>query len=247
MAEIRTDIAETFERKRVAFYECDYKERFRLSEVLRLSAEIAGRDYTDKGLSHEYLWQHGMVFLVSKVSFKIYKYPTSQQKLISSTWESGKKGAMFMRGFEIKSEDGERLVAGDAGWVLANPETRRIIRPSSFPYSMPQIRNRESGALPIAKIAMENSEKLGEYQVRISDIDGNGHLYNANYADIAVNFLPIEFYGKDVDNFRIDFISEAKLGDVIEIYGEILEDKAVVMGTVEGKKCFECEFISKTD
>ena len=72
-------------------------------------------------------------------------------------------------------------------------------------------------------------------------------MYNANYADIAVNFLPIEFYGKDVDNFRIDFISEAKLGDVIEIYGEILEDKAVVMGTVEGKKCFECEFISKTD
>lgn len=59
MAEIRTDIAETFERKRVAFYECDYKERFRLSEVLRLSAEIAGRDYTDKGLSHEYLWQIG--------------------------------------------------------------------------------------------------------------------------------------------------------------------------------------------
>ena len=152
-----------------------------------------------------------------------------------------------MRGFEIKSEDGERLVAGDAGWVLANPETRRIIRPSSFPYSMPQIRNRESGALPIAKIATENPEKFGEYQVRISDIDGNGHLYNANYADIAVNFLPIEFYGKDVDNFRIDFISEAKLGDVIEIYGEILEDKAVVMGTVEVKKCFECEFISKTD
>ena len=230
MAEIRTDIAETFERKRVAFYECDYKERFRLSEVLRLSAEIAGRDYTDKGLSHEYLWQHGMVFLVSKVSFKIYKYPTSQQKL-----------------FDIKTEVGERLVAGEAGWVLANPETRRIIRPSSFPYSMPQIRNRESGALPIAKIATENPGKLGEYQVKISDIDGNGHLYNANYADIAVNFLPIEFYGKDVDNFRIDFISEAKLGDVIEIYGEILEDKAVVMGTVEGKKCFECEFISKTD
>ena len=109
MAEIRTDIAETFERKRVAFYECDYKERFRLSEVLRLSAEIAGRDYTDKGLSHEYLWQHGMVFLVSKVSFKIYKYPTSQQKLISSTWESGKKGAMLKKIATLARQDLENF------------------------------------------------------------------------------------------------------------------------------------------
>jgi acyl-ACP thioesterase len=95
---------------------------------LKLSAEIAGHDYTQKGLSHEFLWENQMVFLVSKVSFHINEYPKNQDQIISSTWEKGKKGAMFLRGFEIKSPDGKVYIEGTAGWILVNPETRHIIK-----------------------------------------------------------------------------------------------------------------------
>lgn len=247
MSEIITNISETFDRKRVYFYECDYKNRLKLSEMLKISAEIAGYDYTKKGLSHKFLWDNGMVFLVSRVSFHIFEYPKSQTELVSSTWEKGKKGAMFLRGFEIRGVDGKKYVEGTAGWVLVNPETRHIIKPKNFPYKMPQIMDRECSALDIGKIFCDNLRFLGKREVRLSDLDGNGHVYNGNYADMTVDVISQQLYEQDVENFRINFISEAVLGDVIEIYGNIDNKKSIVIGKICDKICFESEIIFKSN
>ncbi|NLP25916.1 MAG: hypothetical protein GX365_01015 [Clostridiales bacterium] len=244
MGEIITNISETFDSKRVYFYECDYKNRLKLSEILKLSAELAGHDYTEKGLSHEFLWENGMVFLVSKVSFHIFEYPKNQDKLLSSTWEKGKRGAMFLRGFEIRGAGGGRkYVEGTAGWVLVNPKTRHIIKPKNFPYNMPQIMDRECKALDIGKISSKNLNVLGKREVRLSDLDGNGHVYNGNYADMAVDVISQQLFEQNVENFRINFISEAILGDIIDIYGEIEENKVILIGKICDKPCFETEII----
>jgi len=243
MNEIITNISETFDEKRVYFYECDYKNRLKLSEILKLSAELAGHDYTKKGLSHEFLWENGMVFLVSRVSFHIFEYPQSQIELISSTWEKGKKGAMFLRGFEIKGVDGRKYVEGTAGWVLVNPETRHIIKPKSFQYNMPQITDRECMALDIGKISSENLTLYGKREVRLSDLDGNGHVYNGNYADMAIDVISQQLFEQGVENFRINFVSEAVLGDTIDIYGDNEGNKIIIIGKICDKVCFESEII----
>ena len=84
--------------ERVKFYDCDYKHRMKLSTILKHSAELAGYDYTIKGFSHEFLWEKQMVFLLSRISMKIFNYPKDTDELTISTWECGKKGAVFMRG-----------------------------------------------------------------------------------------------------------------------------------------------------
>ena len=241
---IRTDISFTDDSSKLCFFDCDYKKRMKISSILKVAAEIAGKDYTDKGLGHEFLWANGYVFLLSRISLHIKKYPAEPQMLDSSTWECGKKGAMFLRGYRI-SVDGEVCIDGESGWIVVNPETRKIIRPSSFPWLMPQLEDRKVSALPIDKVTVINEEKAGEYIVQISDLDANGHVYNANYADIAVNFLPIEIYDKDVKNFRINFVNEAKLGDKIEIYRELSDTEAKIIGKLPDKICFETEFIFK--
>ena len=239
--QIRTDISFTDDSSKLCFFDCDYKKRMKISAILKVTAEIAGKDYTDKGLDHDFLWENGYVFLLSRISLHINHYPTEPQMLDSSTWECGKKGAMFLRGYYI-CVDGEVCIDGESGWIVVNPETRKIIRPSSFPWLMPQLDDREVSALPIEKITVENEEKAGEYIVQISDLDANGHVYNANYADIAVNFLPIEIYDRNVENFRINFVNEAKLGDKIEIFREISENTAKIIGKLSDKVCFETEF-----
>ncbi len=241
---IRTDISVTNDSSKLCFYDCDYKKRMKISAILKVTAEIAGKDYTDKGLGHEFLWENGYVFLLSRISVHINQYPTEPQIVGSSTWECGKKGAMFLRGYDIKV-DGDVYVDGESGWIVVNPETRKIIRPASFPWQMPQTMDRPINALPIEKITMENEERAGEYKVQISDLDANGHVYNANYADIAMNFLPIDWYEKDVENFRINFVNEAKLGDTIEIFRELTDTDARIVGKLPDRVCFETEFIYK--
>ena len=45
--------AETFDKKRVYFYECDYCGRFKISEILKLAAELAGCFLKDFRLKRE--------------------------------------------------------------------------------------------------------------------------------------------------------------------------------------------------
>jgi acyl-ACP thioesterase len=233
------------ENQRVRFYDCDYKGRIKLSSILRRSAEIAGSDYTNKGFQHEMLWEKDMVFLLSRVSVKILRYPRQPDELLIRTWECGKKGAMFMRGTEFINNE-ELVISIQSGWVLASPTTRKIHKPSYYDFNMPQDEEKEIFAEPIGKIGYGELSLLGKRTVRITDLDENGHVYNAVYSDMACDFLPVERYEKDIDNFRINYISEAVLGDEIEIMGYSEEKRNVIVGMNNDKKCFECEFIWKS-
>ena len=233
------------ENQRVCFYDCDYKGRMKLSSILRRSSEIAGSDYTIKGYGHEILWEQDMVFLLSRVSVKIFDYPKQPDEIITRTWESGKKGAMFLRGTEII--DNDKISASiQSGWVLASPNTRKIHKPSYYAFNMPQDEEKEVFALPVGKIRYGELNLLGQREVRITDLDENGHVYNAVYSDMACDFLPKEKYDKDIDNFRINYVSEAVLGEKIDMYAFEEDNRNVIVGKVCDKICFECEFIWKS-
>lgn len=224
------------------FYDCDYKKRIKISTLLKITAQIAGKDYTDRGLGHDFLWENHYVFLISRVSIHIEKYATEPEILDISTWECGKRGAMFMRGYRVEN-NGEIYADGESGWVVVNPETRKMLRPSSFPWQMPQIENMPVKAKPTDKIACENPKWAGEHLVKISDLDANGHVYNANYADIALNVLSPEEFERDILNFRINFVNEAILGDRVELFRMDRENITVIVGKIGDKICFETETI----
>jgi acyl-ACP thioesterase len=216
--------------------------RYKLSSALKTASEIAGFDYVLKGFSHDFLLSKDMLFLVSQVSLKILSFPYDQQGFTVSTWENGKKGALFLRGFEMLDENDEMLIQGLTGWVLINPKTHRIYRPIEFPYPQQQL-NEVFECVPLGKILYSNLVKLGERQVRYSDIDPNNHVNNAIYADIAVDVLPEEYLTCDLENFRIIYCNQALLGDKIDLFGEKSENKYVIVGFIGDKLCFETEFI----
>lgn len=229
----------------VQFFDCDYKGRMKMSAILRICAEVAGYDYTEKGLSHEVLWDMNMVFLTSRASVHINSYPTSKQKLTISTWECGKKGAMFLRGLYFTDKStGNILIEALTGWLLVDPNTRRIYRPGQFGYDMPQVTDRQLKALPIAKIAAEDAVRAGEWTAHNTDIDANGHVYNAVYADVASDIMSPEEFEADISDMRINFVSEVKNGEKIELFRSDGVNSTVIIGKSGEKTCFEYEIIN---
>jgi acyl-ACP thioesterase len=235
---------ETVDRKRIYFYECDWKNRLKISTILRISSEIAGYDYTRRGLSYEFLRERDMAFLLSKISLKVKKNPHEAMEIVTKTWEQGHQKSVFKRGFSISSADESELVCGTSDWVLVNPKTRRIIRPQNFAHELPQSPERAGDELPTAKIAYENLHELGKVTVYRSMLDANFHVYNAVYADFVFDFLPD--VARDIEHFRMNFNAEASLGDSIEIFGKQSENHAVIVGKIEAKVCFEAEVFFKS-
>ena len=227
------------------FYDCDYRKHAKLSTLLKLFAELAGADYTHKGLSHEHLWEEGLVFLLSRVSMRLHRIPQHQERLRMETWEHGKQGALFMRFARMFDEQGVAVVDFKTAWLLCNPETRRIVRPSHFAEAQMQREDKDVDAAEPGRIAFEctDENRVGAREVRYSDIDANGHVYNAVYGDMASDFaLPAVFDGT-VTDFAINFVSEAKLGDVIDIHRG--DDKGVctLCGEENGRRCFEAQIV----
>lgn len=84
----------------------------------------------------------------------------------------------------------------------------------------------------------------GEWTAHNTDIDANGHVYNAVYADVASNIMSPEEFEADVSDMRINFVSEVKNGEKIELFRSDGANSTVIIGKAGEKTCFEYEIIN---
>ncbi len=224
------------------FGQCDLKRRMSLPQLLLLSSDTAVEDYRLRGMSVDALAANGVVILVSRLSFEIHSYPMAGERLLVKTWEDKPDGILLSRKYEIESAGGESLISGTSLWLIANPETRQIIKPSAFTMRPVPDFVIPVDCPPCAKIRRpENMKPLGERKVGYSDIDSNGHTNNSRYAAFILDVLPQEFQTGDVKNITINYAKEALSGDMISLSGAFSEDgkTAIVAGDVQGHACFE--------
>lgn len=243
----------------IRFYDCDKSHRARIETLLRYTADVAGIAYAAKGYSHEWLWERGFVFLLSRASFEIKRMPKADEALTLSTWEREVKGVCFYRDVVFYDNAGNEIVSASTAWTLVNPITRVILKPSAFTGKIDPHPNMKANCPEAARIKRPAATALcgtiskaqpARRKIVYSDIDGNGHVYNAIYAAIACDFLPDGLTEKNLVRFAINFKQEALLHDTLKIEQEITEDesgiKATVMGILEAgdnkeKESFLCE------
>lgn len=234
----------TFEKTQdISFSMCDFTERLKPSELLCLTSDLAGEDYGDRGLPHDKLASEGFVFLVSRVRFSLKRNIRAEERVKLITYERRIAGPFCIRDYILEDEGGDQIITGRSAWILCDPATRRILRPSAFPYA---IQNHEDIEIPVGEPEklrpIEGMERIGERKVVYSDLDGNGHVNNSVYGDMACDVLPMELFSGDIKEFAINFVKEAKPGDTITLYGGMDGDSHVVAGYLGEALCFECAF-----
>lgn len=230
-------------RYNIRFYDCDYNGNIKVSAVLRALADIGELDYDAKGYGHETLWKQGMVFLLSGESIRFHHRPRGNETLTYVTWERSVKGARFYRSFEAYDDAGALVLSADSEWLLANPETRRILRPDFYDFHINFHPERVPDVLPVERLARRaEARPLAERPVRFSDLDNNRHVYNAVYAEMALDALPFAVAAGEIRDFRINYISEALPGDTLSLLQCEVEESTMVRGVKQdGSICFECE------
>ncbi len=229
------------------FYDCDCYMRLKLSSVMKYIADVAGVDYTLKGYDHEYLWNNGMVFLLSRTNIAVQRMPMAYETITLSTWEQGKKGSQFLRHFELFDEKGEKIISAATAWLLVNPQTRKILRPEVFTGFMPIRGDKLPDCAMPGKLRMpDGGSPAGTRKIRYSDLDGNGHVYNAVYGDIACDVLPAEVLKRPLRSFQINYQTEAVLGEDVELCVAAdpdASDTFYIEGrNAAGGNCFICKY-----
>ena len=210
-----------FRQEELTFADCDRNKNARVSALLRKAANYAGYDYDARGLTHEKLLEMRQAFLLSRLAVKIHRCPRAQEVLDITTMEDGVKGAHMQRVYEMADQSGQICVSVRSDWILVDPATRRILRPGSFTAKPLLTCPRKIDCPAPRKIVLprEGTEELGVRKIRWSDLDGNGHVYSANYGDFVWDYLPEELQPRVPREFYINYSKEATLGEELRILG----------------------------
>lgn len=222
--------------------DCDDKGKASLFSVMKLLSEIAGEAYNSLSQEHAALGGRGQAFLLSRMSLRFHRTPVNTESVVASTWAREARGPLFYRDFEIRAETDEILVSVSSAWILVDIASREILRPDALRYP-PITDSRQADCYPCKKLRPAASmADIGKRPVYHSDIDGNGHVNNAVYGKIATDFLPEEYRAKVLGDVLVDFHTETKPGQTLEIYSGSLEPGHLVQGVIGEQLHFSVYF-----
>lgn len=139
--------------------------------------------------------------------------------ILVRTWHRGGKTATMYRDFDLYVE-GERIGEAVSMWVLADLDTRKLVRMSQ----LPQMEGTDGGELikPIHLTKLRPTVDLTparERLLRYSDADINGHVNNTRYADLACDAIDLHVIGegKYVSELQIGYVKETKPGQSLTL------------------------------
>lgn len=208
-------------QEELTFRDCDRNKQMRMSAILTKMAVFGGYDYDARGLTHEKLLSLREVFLLSRAAVRIHRCPVDRDVLTIRTWEDGIKGVHMRRVYEMSDDSGAVLVSAKSDWILCDPVTRRILRPSTFTAKplLPCPKEIDCPEPKKLRFPAEGRVELGTRRVAWSDLDGNGHLFSGNYGDIVWDYLPEDWRERAVETFFINYSKEATLGEALQLVG----------------------------
>ena len=220
-------------------YELTPSRFVRASAILRRMQQVAGEDVTQYGLGYDFLLSRGVVFVLSKLRFRLLRPLRSGETYFLTTHSRRIHGVTFVRDFTLEDQEGKNLLNCESLWCLLDFEKRTIARPNALPlekmvYSSPET------ILETRRLFLPQEEKSASMRREVlpSLLDQNRHLNNCNYADLVLDILPRE--DSEIRDLQIDFKKEALLDETLLIERFPTEGGYFIAGSFEntGEKCF---------
>lgn len=226
--------------------ECDCFGRLHMSALLNCSQGAAmghtaaldiGRDVT--------LGKLQSVWMIVRTRVELKRPVLYGETLRVRTWPVESKGATLPREEEFFVGD-ESVGSAHTVWVLANVNTRRLLRPKAF-FEVASLPSQPEPSFPEPK-KPSPIEPLGEaelHRVRYTDLDMNRHVHNTRYLDFAANHLELEKReGKWVRAFTVNFSAECVAGETLAIASADDGERVYVRGSgADGRVKFELELL----
>ncbi len=198
----------------------------KLQSVFDYLQQTAAEHANALGCGMHNLYKLGMMWVLSKMSVRIYGSFRPEQKITICTYPSGVERLFFRREFEISdAETNEVLLHSSSYWLLLDAEKLRPLRRDVL-----KDKALENPDLPIfipefpAAPDFNDMQIISSTPVRFSQMDINQHLNNSQYAalteDAIFEKMQSEFTVKEIN---VSFLQAQKYPDVITNTIEIKE------------------------
>lgn len=203
----------------VKSYEVDVNARLTPFFVCNYFQEIAWEHAQLLNIGFDFLHSLHKFWVLSRLQIKFYAYPQWTDEVKVVTWPKGIDGMFALRDYLVVSSSGETQIAATSSWLILDAERHRPQRIDSPDHPVFTMNERDAYIHASQKLArpeiFDNSIGL---RVKYSDIDVNKHVNNAKYIQWAFDAISEDLVnGVLVDEMIVNYISEASLGDEVQI------------------------------
>jgi acyl-ACP thioesterase len=209
----------------VRFGAVDRSDRLTLAAVFDIFQELAINHAETLGVGRDALAASRQGWILSRMSVAADRRPKWGETVIARSWPRGADRLFAVRDYDIRDTEDRVLVRGRSGWIILDMDRRRPLRIQPIIENFPL--NEGLDALPGTPglETRDNLEKAGERRAAYSDIDYNGHVNNARYITWIQDIAGAEILEK-ADRIRLDinYLSEIKYGELIEIWAARIDD-----------------------
>ena len=166
----------------------------------------------------------------------VEEYPALNEEITVSTIPYSFHGAEGDRNFTIKNKDGKVVSYANSIWAFFNYEKQRPVRIPQAEidaYEMDEPYPMEKGPRHISLPTEGFSEKR-KNKIRQTNIDTNGHVNNEEYILLALAHVKSK---NAIRELRVQYIRQAKLGDVLTPVVKRTAEETYTWFLLEGHLC----------
>lgn len=225
----------------------DFKDHVQMHSLFSMMQEAASLNADVYGWGSEVLDQLDTCWLLLRVSVRMTRRPSWQEKISIETWSRGADRIYFLRDFFFFDGSGAKIGTGSSIWILANKTTHRPVRPAAImelakiasdplkamPFDPPKISAKADNAWMAANLSRDNTiVKFADF----SEIDRNLHVNNTRYIAWCMDAAHNRALDQgDILGIDINYNSEIHFGEkVVLFYEDEGNNKLHVDGYVAG-------------
>ena len=220
----------------VRYHEVDPRGMVRLPVVMTWLQD-AGIEHSRKmGVSVNDLAEKGLIWVLSRLTLQMERYPGCAEEILVRTWPVTRKGLFSIRDYYLLDDNAIIIGRATTSWAVLDLKTRRPVRISEH---LPSYQLKDERALddPFETLPVLEGGGSGALELPVlrADLDQNCHVNNTVYAGWAIEAVPAEIADNSIaTTIEIGFRAEAVYGDSIRsICSPAASDPPTVIHRIE--------------
>ncbi len=159
----------------------------------------------------------GAYWVLSRLRVTLDRPLRVHETLSLTSWCAGIKGATWLRGFRF-FVNGEPVGRAMSNWVVIDPESRKLLRPSAIAASQ-YYQNAPAEDIEIpGKLRLTRGPLHHTHTIRYSDLDVNQHLNNARIVELITDALEPEHRPDAfIRTLQVNYTAESVAGETLEL------------------------------
>lgn len=225
----------------VASYDVAPDGLLRPAAVLRYQQEAAEQHFAPGGLGWRGMAALGMAFVCVRWHGQLLRRPGMGERATVETWHRQRRGPRFYRCYRWIDAAGEEIIRGVMEFALVSTADHRLLRGEEFDrFAIPAQPERNVCCPDPGRLLLPPLSPAGEYRVRPSDADMNGHMNNTHYADLCEDLLPP---GMAAGEITLQFHHESRPGETVALESARQGDTLYLRGSRGDLPVFAAEIL----